>query len=90
MNPAMRPGQATAGRPAAARPGPQDPSILRPEFSIWGVGNPGPDWNGDGRKGDNLYTCSLLALDLASGKLSWHFQFTPHDTHDWDQPTSPC
>ena len=50
----------------------------------WGTGNPGPDYNGQGRQGDNLYSTSLLALDAASGKLKWHFQFTPHDTHDWD------
>jgi alcohol dehydrogenase (cytochrome c) len=67
------------------------PGSFDPETGIlfWGVGNPGPDWNGDGRKGDNLYTCSLLALDLASGKLRWHFQFTPHDTHDWDSAHVP-
>lgn len=56
---------------------------------FWGVGNPGPDWNGDARQGDNLYTCSLLALELSSGKLRWHFQFTPHDTHDWDSSHVP-
>jgi alcohol dehydrogenase (cytochrome c) len=57
-----------------------------PELNLvyWGVGNPSPDWNGDVRAGDNLYTCSVLALDAETGKLRWHFQFTPHDTHDWD------
>ena len=55
----------------------------------WGVGNPGPDWNGDFRQGDNLYTCSLVALDGGTGKLKWHFQFTPHDTHDWDATEIP-
>ncbi len=50
----------------------------------WAVGNPCPDYNGDERKGDNLYTSSVVALDMASGKLKWYFQFTPHDTHDWD------
>ncbi|MBK8648540.1 MAG: PQQ-dependent dehydrogenase, methanol/ethanol family [Gemmatimonadetes bacterium] len=55
----------------------------------WGVGNPGPDWNGDSRPGDNLYTCSLVALDADTGKLKWHFQFTPHDTHDWDANQIP-
>lgn len=55
----------------------------------WGVGNPGPDWNGDVRPGDNLYTCSLVALDAESGRLRWHFQFTPHDTHDWDATHVP-
>ena len=62
-----------------------------PELKLiyWGVGNPGPDWNGDVRRGDNLYTCSLLALDADSGKLRWYFQFSPHDTHDWDATHVP-
>lgn len=55
----------------------------------WGVGNPGPDQYGDIRKGDNLYTCALVALDPDTGKLKWHFQFTPHDTHDWDAAETP-
>jgi alcohol dehydrogenase (cytochrome c) len=55
----------------------------------WGVGNPGPDWNGDSRPGDNLYTCSLVALDANTGALKWHFQFTPHDEHDWDATEIP-
>ena len=50
----------------------------------WGTGNPGPDMNGDVRPGDNLYTCSVVALDADTGKLKWHFQYTPHDVHDWD------
>jgi alcohol dehydrogenase (cytochrome c) len=55
----------------------------------WGVGNPAPDWNGDVRPGDNLYTCSFVALDGDTGKLKWHYQFTPHDTHDWDAAHVP-
>jgi PQQ-dependent dehydrogenase (methanol/ethanol family) len=51
---------------------------------FWTVGNPGPDINQDVRKGDNLYTCSVIALDPESGKLKWHYQFTPNDSHDWD------
>ena len=50
----------------------------------WPTGNPFPDTNGEDRKGDNLYTNSVVALDAATGKLRWHFQFTPHDLHDWD------
>jgi alcohol dehydrogenase (cytochrome c) len=50
----------------------------------WTVGNPGPDENGDVRKGDNLFTCAVVALDAATGKRKWHYQFTPNDTHDWD------
>jgi alcohol dehydrogenase (cytochrome c) len=54
-----------------------------------GVGNPAPDWNGDDRPGDNLYSCSFVALDATTGALRWHFQFTPHDTHDWDASQVP-
>ncbi len=55
----------------------------------WPTGNPCPDYNGDERKGDNLYTASVLALDPATGKLKWHYQFTPHDVHDWDATETP-
>ena len=55
----------------------------------WGTGNPGPDYNGDNRPGDNLYACSAIALDADTGKLKWHFQFTPHDVHDWDSCQVP-
>jgi alcohol dehydrogenase (cytochrome c) len=55
----------------------------------WGTGNPGPDYDGDARKGDNLYSCSLIALDADTGKLRWHFQFTPHDVNDWDSAHTP-
>jgi alcohol dehydrogenase (cytochrome c) len=58
-------------------------------LTIWGVGNPGPDWNGDVRKGDNLFTDSFVAYDADTGKQSWHFQFTPHDEHDWDATQVP-
>ena len=62
-----------------------------PELKLvyWGVGNPGPDWNGDARSGDNLYTCSIVALEPGTGKLRWYFQFSPHDTHDWDATHVP-
>jgi len=56
---------------------------------FWGTSNPWPDYNRDFREGDNLYSCSVLALDLDSGKLKWHYQFTPHDTHDWDATQIP-
>lgn len=56
---------------------------------IWGVGNPSPDWNGDKRLGDNLYSDSAIALDADTGKLKWHFQFVPHDVHDWDAVQVP-
>lgn len=55
----------------------------------WATGNPWPDYYGGGRRGDNLYTDSIVALDAATGKLKWYFQFTPHDTHDWDAQSTP-
>lgn len=62
-----------------------------PELNLiyWGIGNPAPDFNGDGRKGDNLYTECMVALDADTGKLKWYFQFTPHDTADWDAVEIP-
>jgi glucose dehydrogenase len=50
----------------------------------WATGNPWPNSDDRPRGGDNLYTDSVLALNAADGKLQWHYQFTPHDTHDWD------
>lgn len=55
----------------------------------WGTGNPNPVLNGDIRKGDNLYTCSIVSLNPDTGKLNWHFQPSPHDTHDWDAVQTP-
>lgn len=55
----------------------------------WTTGNPWPDFYGGDRKGDNLYSCSLLAIDADTGKMKWYFQFTPHDTHDWDAQAWP-
>ena len=62
-----------------------------PELNLvyWGTGNPGPDWNGEAREGDNLYSDSVVALDADTGELRWHFQFTPHDVHDWDATQIP-
>ena len=54
------------------------------DLLYWAVGNPGPDYDPENRKGDNLYTCSVLALDPDTGRLVWYYQFSPHDTHDWD------
>jgi PQQ-dependent dehydrogenase (methanol/ethanol family) len=56
---------------------------------FWPTGNPGPDYDGSVRGGTNLYTCSVLALDPNTGKMKWYFQFTPHDTHDWDATETP-
>lgn len=62
-----------------------------PELNLlyWGIGNPAPDFDGDVRKGDNLYTECMVALDADTGKLKWYFQFTPHDVHDWDAVEIP-
>lgn len=62
-----------------------------PELNLmyWGVGNPGPDWNGDSRPGDNLYTESVVALNPDTGVLAWHYQFTPHDEMDYDATQVP-
>ncbi|MDA0203852.1 MAG: PQQ-binding-like beta-propeller repeat protein [Acidobacteria bacterium] len=56
---------------------------------FWGVGNPYPSMNGDERRGDNLYTDSVLALDSKTGALKWYYQFTPHDLYDWDGGQTP-
>ncbi|MCB1693212.1 MAG: PQQ-binding-like beta-propeller repeat protein, partial [Pseudomonadales bacterium] len=53
----------------------------------WTTGNPSPDWNGDAREGDNLYSDSILALDPDTGDMKWYFQFTPHDVWDYDGNT---
>jgi PQQ-dependent dehydrogenase (methanol/ethanol family) len=55
----------------------------------WPTGNPCPDYNGQERQGDNLYANSVIALDPDTGQLKWHFQFTPHDLHDWDASETP-
>ena len=57
-----------------------------PELNLiyWGTGNPYPDFDGDARRGDNLYTNCVLAIDADSGKLRWHYQFTPGDVWDYD------
>lgn len=75
----------TGGAPTYVT-GSYDPEL---DLLYWGTGNPGPVWNGDGRKGDNLYSDSLLALSPDTGTLRWHFQFTPHDVHDRDATQVP-
>src|SRR5205085_2271039 len=57
--------------------------------TFWTTGNPSPSNRGEGRAGDNLYSNSLLALDPATGKLKWYFQFTKHDEHDYDATQVP-
>jgi alcohol dehydrogenase (cytochrome c) len=66
--------------------GSYDPDL---NLLYWGTGNPNPDYWGSGRTGDNLFTNSLIAIDAGTGTPKWHYQFTPHDTHDWDSNHVP-
>jgi len=66
--------------------GTYDPDL---NLVYWTTGNPWPDFYAAARGGDNLYSSSLIALDATTGKMKWHFQFTPHDTHDWDAQSWP-
>ncbi|HEY6173175.1 MAG TPA: PQQ-dependent dehydrogenase, methanol/ethanol family [Kofleriaceae bacterium] len=66
--------------------GAYDPEL---DLVYWGVGNPSPIYSGVDRKGDNLYSNSVIALSRRTGKLVWHFQFSPHDEHDWDSNQTP-
>jgi len=75
------PGVVQRGGGAAWVTGSYDPDL---NLLYWGTGNPVPDYDIGDRKGDNLYTASIVALDADTGKLKWHFQFTPQDNHDWD------
>ncbi len=59
-------------------------------LTFWGTGNPNPGWNGDIRTpADNLYSNCVIALDADTGKLKWHYQFTPGDEYDWDATQVP-
>ncbi|HUA19092.1 MAG TPA: PQQ-dependent dehydrogenase, methanol/ethanol family [Bryobacteraceae bacterium] len=66
--------------------GSYDPAL---NLTYWGIGNAGPDYNGDVRKGDNLYTSCVVALDADTGKLKWYYQFSPHDEFDYDAVQIP-
>lgn len=66
--------------------GSYDPDL---DLIYWGIGNPGPDFQGDVRPGINLYTCSVVAIEAATGHLLWYYQFSPHDEHDWDSTQVP-
>jgi alcohol dehydrogenase (cytochrome c) len=68
-------------------PGAYDPET---HLYIVGTGNPSPAYmDSPGRKGDNLYTCSIVAINVDTGKMAWHYQTSPHDTHDWDSTETP-
>ena len=66
--------------------GSYDPAL---NLTYWGIGNAGPDYNGDLRLGDNLYSSSVVALDADTGKIKWHYQFSPHDEFDYDAVQVP-
>jgi alcohol dehydrogenase (cytochrome c) len=61
-------------------------STFDPETNLLyvGTGNPAPDFDGEVREGDNLYTDSVVAVDVDSGQIRWHYQCTPHDVWDYD------
>jgi len=67
-------------------PGTYDPKL---NLVFWGTGNPNPVHAGQGRKGDDLFTCTIVALNPDTGKLAWWFQSSPHDTHDYDAVQTP-
>ncbi len=68
-------------------PGSYDPETHN---YIFGTGNPSPAYtNPPSRDGDNLYTCSIVAINVDTGKMSWYYQLNPHDTHDWDSTETP-
>src|SRR5262249_61393194 len=68
-------------------PGAYDPET---KLYIFGTGNPTPAYTtGTRGDGDNLFTCSLIALDVDTGKMKWYFQTSPHDMHDWDSAQTP-
>jgi alcohol dehydrogenase (cytochrome c) len=78
-SPPNTPGKTTGGN--IWMTGTYDPEL---NLVFYGTGNPSPVLNGKPRPGDDLYTCSIVALDPDTGKLAWAFQPSPHDTHDWD------
>lgn len=67
-------------------PGTYDPDL---HLYYLGTGNPNPVMAGQSRKGDDLWTCSIVALNIDTGKIAWYFQVSPHDTHDWDAVQTP-
>ena len=67
-------------------PGTYDPDL---HLYYLGTGNPNPVMAGQSRKGTDLFTCSIVALDVETGKMKWYFQTSPHDTHDWDAAQTP-
>jgi acido-empty-quinoprotein group A len=67
------------------------PGTYDPELNLYyiGTGNPNPVMAEKSRKGDNLYTCSIVAINPDTGKMVWYYQVSPHDVHDWDAVETP-
>ena len=74
------------GNGATWIPGSYDPET---KLYIYGTGNPTPAYTQGRGEGDNLFTSSLLAVNVDTGKMAWYFQTSPHDTHDWDSTQTP-
>ena len=87
-SPATTPGPATRGARAARPCGSPAASIPKLGLTYWGTGNPGP-WTGDARPGDNLYTNSVVALDVETGALKAYHQYHWNDSWDWDEVSAP-
>ena len=67
-------------------PGAYDPDT---HLYIFGTGNPTPAYTTGRGEGDNLFTCTLVAVNVDTGKMAWYYQTSPHDTHDWDSTQTP-
>jgi alcohol dehydrogenase (cytochrome c) len=67
-------------------PGSYDPET---HLYLFGTGNPTPGYTTGRGEGDNLYTCTLMAVNVDTGKMVWYYQTSPHDTHDWDSTQTP-
>ena len=65
------------------------PTIRKRKLYIFGTGNPTPAYTAGRGEGDNLFTCSLVAVNVDTGKMAWYFQTSPHDMHDWDSAQTP-
>jgi alcohol dehydrogenase (cytochrome c) len=68
-------------------PGAYDPET---HLYMFGTGNPTPAYTTGRGEGENLYTCSLVAVNVDTGKMAWYYQTSPHDTHDWDSTQTPA
>src|SRR4029453_3315879 len=68
------------------------PGAFDPETNLYmyGTGNPTPAYTQGRGEGDNLFTSSLLAVDIDTGNMKWYFQTSPHDTHAWDSTQTPA